>query len=74
MFGPDFYIDSFQTTKKIVTDSVILDKTLNKAAHDFIEAQTSFAKMLSHNFIDITKYSFEKLTGVWFPSHEKSKS
>jgi hypothetical protein len=73
MFGPDFYIDSFQTTKKIVTDSVILDKTLNKAAHDFIEAQTSFAKMLSHNFIDITKYSFDKITSLWFPKKETVK-
>ena len=66
MFGPDFYIESFQTTKKIVTDSVIIDKTLNKAANDFIDAQTAFAKMLSHNYIDITKYSFDKLSNIWF--------
>jgi len=72
MFGPDFYIESFQTTKKIVTDTVIVDKTLNKAAHDFIDAQTAFAKMLSHNYIDITKYSVDKISNIWFPKGKEA--
>ncbi len=32
MFGPDFFIDTFQDTKRIVTNQIFKDPTLNKAA------------------------------------------
>ena len=67
MFTPEFYIDSFQSTKRMLTDKVILDPTLNKAANDFITAQTTFAKMLSKNAFDIAQYSMDSITKVWFP-------
>ncbi len=67
MFGPDFFIDSFQDTKRIVTNQIFKDPTLNKAANDYINAQTAFAKMLAHNTIDITKYSVESISKVLFP-------
>jgi hypothetical protein len=70
MFGLDFYIDTFQSTKRMLTDNVIVDKTLNKAANDFITSQTQFAKMLAHNYVDITKYSIDKLSKVYFPEKE----
>ncbi len=63
----DYVIDTFQGVKKGFTDKVITDKTLNKAAHDYINAQTAFAKMLAHNTIDITKYSVESISKVLFP-------
>ena len=63
----DYVIDTFQGVKKGFTDKVITDKTLNKAAHDYINAQTAFAKMLTHNFVDIAKYSADSITAVWFP-------
>ena len=67
MFGPDFFIDTFQESKRVVTNYVFKDPTLNKAANDYINAQTAFAKMLSHNAIDLTKYSVESISKVLFP-------
>lgn len=67
MFSPDFFIDTFQETKRVVTNQIIKDPTLNKAAHEYINAQTAFAKMLSHNAIDITRYSVESIGKVLFP-------
>ena len=47
MFTPEFYIDSFQSTKRLLTNKVITDPTLNKAAHNYIDAQTTFAKEMA---------------------------
>lgn len=62
LYSPEFYIDSFQNTKKLVTDKVITDKTLNKAAHNFIDAQTAFAKVLVNNTLDIAKVVTDNVT------------
>ena len=71
MFTPDFYIDSFQSTKKILTNQVFKDPTLNKAAHNYIDAQTAFAKMLTANTVDMAKYSVESVSKVLFPKKEE---
>ena len=71
MFTPDFYIDSFQSTKKIITNQVFKDPTLNKAAHNYIDAQTAFAKMLTANTVDMAKYSVESVSKVLFPKKEE---
>ncbi len=67
MFSPAFFIDSFQDTKRIVTNHVFKDPTLNKAANDYITAQTAFAKMLMNNAIDLSKYSVDSISKVLFP-------
>ena len=67
MFTPAFFIDTIQDTKRIVTNQVFKDPTLNKAANDYITAQTAFAKMLMNNTIDITKYSVDSISKVLFP-------
>ena len=67
MFGPDFFIDTFQETKRVVTNQIFKDPTLNKAANDYINAQTAFAKMLAHNTVDLTKYSVDSISKVLFP-------
>lgn len=72
MFTPEFYIDSFQSTKRMMTDKVIADPTLNKAANDFITAQTAFAKMLAKNYIDLSTYSVEAMSKVFFPKKEET--
>jgi hypothetical protein len=70
-FAPYFtleaQIDAFQTTKRGLTDKIITDPTLNKAAHEYINAQTTFAKMLSKNFTDLTKYSVDSFASKAFP-------
>ena len=71
MFSPDFFIDTFQDTKRIVTNQIFKDPTLNKAANDYITAQTAFAKMLAHNAIDLTKYSVESISKVLFPKDQE---
>ncbi len=67
MFSPAFFIDTFQDTKRIVTNKIITDPTLNKAAHNYIDAQTTFAKMLADNAIDMAKYSVDSVSKVLFP-------
>ena len=71
MFTLDFYIDSFQQTKKTLTNQVFKDPTLNKAAHNYIDAQTAFAKMLTSNTVDMAKYSVDSISKVLFPKKEE---
>ena len=53
----------FQTMKRTLTDKIIVDENLNKIAHNFINAQTVFAKMLAKNTEDMTKYYIDTLVG-----------
>ena len=75
LFAPyltlDAPIEAFQETKRGLTDKIITDPTLNKAAHEYIDAQTQFAMMLSHNFTDIAKYSMDSIANKWFPQKEE---
>ena len=71
MYSLESYVDVFQHTKKKVTDKVITDPVLNKAAHSFIEAQTIFAKMLIVNTQDIAKYALDNHASFWLFSKNK---
>ncbi len=73
-FTPSFIIDSIQQTKRTVTDQIFKDETLNKAAHEYITAQTAFAKMLANNTIEMTKYSVDSVSKVLFPKKEEVKA
>jgi hypothetical protein len=70
MFTPQFYIDSFQNLKHSFTNKVITDPTLNKAANDFIDAQTAWAKMVVDNTTTITKYYFDKQSDIMYPKKD----
>jgi hypothetical protein len=59
MFTPDTIIDNIQGIKRSFTNQVITDPTFNKIAHDYIDAQTEFAKMLARNALTVAKYSAE---------------
>jgi hypothetical protein len=72
MFSPIFYLESFQNTKKIVTDQIFKDPALNKAAHAYIDAQTQFAKMAVNNTIEMAKYSVDSVSKVLFPQKEQA--
>jgi hypothetical protein len=78
MFAPyltlDAHIEAFQTTKRGLTDKVITDPTLNKAAHEYIDAQTTFAKMLTKNFTDLAKYSVDSFASKVFPQTTPAKA
>lgn len=69
MLGPNFYIDSFQNTKRVIANQIFKDEVLNKAAHAYIDAQTQFAKMLSNNAIEVAKYSVETVSKCLFPKN-----
>ena len=71
MFTPSFFINTIQDTKRIVTNKVFTDPTLNKAANDYITAQTAFANMLVNNAIEVSKYSIESVSKVLFPKVEE---
>jgi len=71
MFTPEFYIDLIQSSKRQFTNQVYKDETLNKAANDFITAQTAFAKMLAKNYIDLSTYSVDTMSKVFFPKKEE---
>jgi hypothetical protein len=72
MFTPDFYIDLFQSSKRQFTNQVYKDDTLNKACNAFIDAQTVFAKMMAKNYIDLSKYSVDTVSKVFFPKQEET--
>ena len=59
MFTPVFFIEMFQGAKRSLTNKIITDEVLNRAANDFITAQTEFAKMLANNAITMAKYSMD---------------
>lgn len=67
MFTPEFFIDTIQETKRVVTNQIFKDPVLNRTANDYINAQTAFAKMLSRNTIDLTKYSIDSIGKYLFP-------
>ena len=75
LFAPyltlEAHIDAFQQTKRGLTDKIITDPTLNKAAHEYIDAQTQFAKMLAHNFTELAKYSMDSISEKLFPKNEE---
>jgi hypothetical protein len=71
MFTPDFYIDVFQSSKRQLTNQVYKDDTLNKACNSFIDAQTAFAKMMVKNYIDVSAYSADAMSKVFFPKQEE---
>ena len=70
MFTPEFYIDLFQSSKRMATNKVFADERLNKVANDFIDAQTIFAKMLAKNTIEMLTYSVESVSKVIYPQGE----
>ena len=72
MFTPDFFIDALQVTKKSMTNQIFKDEVLNKAANDYINAQTTFAKMMVHNTIDMAKYSVDSVSKLLFPKKEQA--
>jgi hypothetical protein len=72
MFTPDFFIDVLQDTKKSMTNQIFKDEVLNKAANDYINAQTTFAKMMVHNTIDMAKYSVDSVSKLLFPKMEQA--
>ena len=71
MFSLETYIDTFQHTKRQVSNQVITDPVCNKAANDFIDAQTIFAKMLLKNTKELTAYFIDSQTSFWFPKDKK---
>jgi len=67
---PDAFINVLQTIKRNLTDKIITDPILNKAAHEYITAQTDFAKMLTRNFTELSKYTIDSCTKKVFPVAE----
>jgi ferric iron reductase protein FhuF len=70
MFTPDFYIEMFQTSKRMATNQVFKDERLNKVANDFIDAQTIFAKMLAKNTIEMLSYAVDSMSKTIYPHSE----
>lgn len=70
MYSLENYVETLQQTKKRITDKVITDATLNKAAHNYIDAQTAFAKMMIGNTQTVVKQCVDKQTSFWFPGKE----
>jgi hypothetical protein len=70
MFTPDFYIEMFQSSKRMATDQIFKDERLNKIANDFIDAQTVFAKMLAKNTIEMLSYTVDSMNKTIYPQGE----
>jgi len=70
MFTPDFYIDLFQSSKRMVTNQIFKDERMNKVANNFIDAQTVFAKMLAKNTIEMLSYAADSMSKTIYPQGE----
>ena len=70
----DLFIDSFQSGKKILTNEIYKDEKINKICHNFIDAQTAFAKMLVRNTIDISAYNVEAVNNFFYPKKKSAKA
>ena len=66
----DFFIDGFQSGKKILTNEIYKDQVINKICHNFIDAKTVFAKMLAKNTIDMTAYNVSAVNNFFYPKKE----
>ena len=73
MFTPDFYIEMFQTSKRMATNQVFKDERLNKVANDFIDAQTVFAKMMAKNTIEMLSYTVDSMSKTIY-SHSEDET
>jgi hypothetical protein len=49
---------------------MITDPKMNKAAHNYINSQTEFAKMLVSNTVELGKYSMDCITERYFPKKD----
>jgi len=72
MFTPDFYIEMFQTSKRMATNQIFKDERLNKVANDFIDAQTIFAKMMAKNTIEMLSYTVDSMNKTIYPQGEET--
>ena len=72
LFGPDTVIDAVQNMKRMVVNQFITDEVIRTAAHNYIDSQTEFAKMLVKNTFDLTANTFGKC-GTMFPQFKVSR-
>ena len=70
---PDFYIEMFQTSKRMATNQIFKDERLNKVANDFIDAQTVFAKMMAKNTGQDLKKVEKDMDRDYFMSSDEAK-
>ena len=70
MFTPDFYIELFQSSKRMATNQIFKDERMNKVANNFIDAQTVFAKMLAKNTIEMLSYAADSISKTIYPHSE----
>jgi hypothetical protein len=66
----EYFIDAFQGVKRDLTDKIITDPRLNRAAHNYINSQTEFAKMLTANSVDLARYSMDCIAERYFPKKD----
>lgn len=67
-YTPELFVDAFQETKRYLTNKIIIDPVLNRAANNYINSQTQFAKMLIENGINISKHSTNSIVNYWISS------
>jgi hypothetical protein len=72
MFTPQFFIDTIQSTKRGVFKQIVKDPELQSVADRYIDAQTDFANMIVKNTIDVTRFSFEKITDCVYSKKEQA--
>jgi hypothetical protein len=74
MFTPNFYIDQFQATKKIVADQIFKDQPeLRDVAINYVDSQTQFAKMIVDNTVAVNKFFWDNVTSLGYPSKKGSQ-
>ena len=62
MFTPQFYIDQFQATKKIIVSQLYSNDEVRQSINDLIDTQTNVAKQ----WTDTTLLLAKTLNNTWF--------
>ena len=60
MFTPDYFIDSVQNAKRYVVNTFVQDESIKKGLHAYIDAQTTFVKVVANNAIDFTQLTVDR--------------
>jgi len=71
VINPEAFLDTLCGVKKFMTDKIVTDQIMNKAAHNFIDAQRAFAKMMLDNHYIVSKHSMDTMSAFWFPKRSE---
>lgn len=60
MFNTNFYIDTFQNSKKQFVNAIVQHDGIKKALNEFVDTQTAYTKSAVNAALEVNKRVFEE--------------